>query len=143
MYLIWCSALDAARVMASSHSMAATDLQLLARDIEDSYHMFRILEEDMDLPSTKLAKQQLFQLSLSDIQFLCDWCGLLYEIIHLRSYYALDVNFAREVAGRKIGTKQRKEVDEISLKTRISLASCRRQVRQLSMASSYSDSMII
>eukprot|EP00698_Gefionella_okellyi_P017270 TRINITY_DN502_c0_g2_i1.p1 TRINITY_DN502_c0_g2~~TRINITY_DN502_c0_g2_i1.p1 ORF type:complete len:365 (+),score=39.65 TRINITY_DN502_c0_g2_i1:62-1156(+) len=111
---------DAARVIASAESdFSQSEVQLLSRDVEDSYHMFRVLAEDLDQPAAKLAKQQLFQLSQQDIQFIVD------------SYYYLDENFAREVAGRKIGSKIRKEVDEISQRTRISLLSCRRQFDNL------------
>lgn len=44
-------------------------------------------------------------------------------------YYAFDEAFVREVLGKKLSKGTKKDLDDISAKTGITLKSCRRQVR--------------
>lgn len=48
----------------------------------------------------------------------------------LRRYYAFDNAFVREVLGKKLSKGTKKDLDDISAKTGITLKSCRRQVRE-------------
>ena len=51
------------------------------------------------------------------------WCPL-----PPRRYYAFDEAFVREVLGKKLSKGTKKDLDDISTKTGITLKSCRRQV---------------
>ena len=44
-------------------------------------------------------------------------------------YYAFDDAFVREVLGKKLSKGTKKDLDDISAKTGVTLKSCRRQVR--------------
>lgn len=46
----------------------------------------------------------------------------------LHRYYAFDEAFVREVLGKKLSKGTKKDLDDISTKTGITLKSCRRQV---------------
>ena len=45
----------------------------------------------------------------------------------MEQYYALDSSVARELLGRKLTSRLRKDLDEVADKTGVSLRSCRRQ----------------
>merc|ERR1711862_174785 len=45
----------------------------------------------------------------------------------VESYHSLDSSFCREILGRKLNSKLRKDLDEVSEKTNILVRSCRRQ----------------
>ena len=45
----------------------------------------------------------------------------------IESYHSLDPGFSREILGRKLNSKLRKDLDEVSEKTGILVRSCRRQ----------------
>lgn len=45
-------------------------------------------------------------------------------------YYEFDKEVIREILGKKLTGRQRKDLDDVCEKTRISLKSCRRQVQQ-------------
>ena len=45
----------------------------------------------------------------------------------IEQYYAFDENVVREFLGKKLSSKNRKDLDDVSEKTGISLKSCRRQ----------------
>lgn len=51
--------------------------------------------------------------------------------IHYFRYYAFDDAFVREVLGKKLSKGTKKDLDDISAKTNVTLKSCRRQVRTL------------
>jgi hypothetical protein len=50
-------------------------------------------------------------------------------------YYSLDNAFIREIVGKKLSAKIRKDIDEISQQTGIKLASCMRQFDNLRLVS--------
>lgn len=43
-------------------------------------------------------------------------------------YYAFEESFARELLGKKLSKGTKKDLDEISARTGVSIKSCRRQV---------------
>lgn len=47
--------------------------------------------------------------------------------LYLR-YYAFDDAFVREILGKKLSKGTKKDLDDISAKTNVTLKSCRRQV---------------
>ena len=88
--------------------------QLLLSETRDQYIMFQLLQPYLQLPQT-LMNQHLFQLSQSAKRAI------------IERYYAFDETVVREFLGKKLSTKNRKDLDNISEKTGISLISCRRQ----------------
>lgn len=88
--------------------------QLLLSETRDQFRMFEILQPYLQLPQI-FTNQHLFQLSHSVKRAL------------IRCYYAFDETVVREFLGKKLSAKNRKDLDNISEKTGISLKSCRRQ----------------
>ncbi|KAI5106786.1 acidic fibroblast growth factor intracellular-binding protein [Silurus meridionalis] len=54
-------------------------------------------------------------------------CSIILSIPIIKSYYAFDDTFAREVLGKKLSKGTKKDLDDVSAKTGILLKSCRRQ----------------
>uniref|UniRef100_A0A0K2VAH7 Acidic fibroblast growth factor intracellular-binding protein n=1 Tax=Lepeophtheirus salmonis TaxID=72036 RepID=A0A0K2VAH7_LEPSM len=86
----------------------------LVSDINDSYRLFCMLEHLL-LTTGKLSEQLTFQL---DSHSKKRW---------VEKYYSLDSSLARELLGKKLSSRFKKDLDEISDKTGIHLKSCRRQ----------------
>lgn len=73
---------------------------------------------------TKFLAKELFGIHRA---FCCmDLCLFVY----FQRYYAFEDAFAREVLGKKLSKGTKKDLDDISAKTGITLKSCRRQVRE-------------
>ena len=53
----------------------------------------------------------------------------LMTLVSLNRYYTFDDAFVREVLGKKLSKGTKKDLDDISAKTSVTLKSCRRQVR--------------
>ena len=87
---------------------------LLLSDTQDQFRTFHTLEPYLQFPPT-LLNQHLFQLPLATKRDL------------IEQYYAFDEVVVREFLGKKLSTKNRKDLDDVSEKTGISLKSCRRQ----------------
>ena len=87
---------------------------LLLSEIQDQFRTFHTLESYLQFPPT-LLNQHLFQLPLATKREL------------IEQYYAFDEVVVREFLGKKLSTKNRKDLDDVSEKTGISLKSCRRQ----------------
>lgn len=52
------------------------------------------------------------------------------NFVHLITrYYEFDKDVIREILGKKLTGRQRKDLDDVCEKTKVSLKSCRRQVR--------------
>lgn len=93
---------------------AGVQFELLLSDLHDNYRLFSLWETMLHQP-IMFTDQLVFQLD-SDTQ------NLLIE-----KYYALDGSVLRELIGRKFSSRLRKDLDETSEKTKVSLRSCRRQ----------------
>ncbi|CAL7937298.1 unnamed protein product [Xylocopa violacea] len=90
-------------------------IELVASDILDHYRTYALLEKLLHTP-TKLASEQLaFQIEPQTSQML------------IEIYYEFDDIVIRELLGKKLTSKSRKDMDEVSEKTGITLKSCRRQ----------------
>ena len=87
---------------------------LLHSETRDQFRIFHILEPYLQSPPT-LMNQHLFQFSLASKKAL------------IESYYTFDEIVVREFLGKKLSSKNRKDLDNVSEKTGISLKSCRRQ----------------
>lgn len=91
---------------------------LLIPDLSDQYRLFTMLEPLLHQPGM-FSEQLVWQLDVETQQ----------KLISL--YYALDNSVARELLGRKLSSRLRKDLDEISEKTGVSLRSCRRQFENI------------
>lgn len=61
------------------------------------------------------------QLNLPTFYFILNLCFLV-------RYYTFDDAFVREVLGKKLSKGTKKDLDDVSAKTNVTLKSCRRQV---------------
>lgn len=93
-------------------------LELIASDVLDHYRTYSLLEKLLSHPS-KLQDQLAFQIEPKTQQLL------------IEKYYEFDDNVARELLGKKLSSKHRKDLDEICEKTSVPLKSCRRQFDNL------------
>lgn len=89
-------------------------LDLIASDVLDHYRTYSHLEKFFDAPQ-KLDSSISFQLEKASKMLIID------------RYYSLDDSVCRELLGKKLSSKYRKDLDEISERTLIKLKSCRRQ----------------
>ncbi|XP_010898840.1 acidic fibroblast growth factor intracellular-binding protein B isoform X1 [Esox lucius] len=88
--------------------------EVLMSDTMDQFRTFQLCERLLHSP-TKLANQLLFQIPSQHQRML------------IEKYYEFDSVFAREVLGKKLSKGTKKDLDDISSKTGITLKSCRRQ----------------
>lgn len=88
--------------------------QLLLSETQEQYRMFELLQPYLQLPQTFM-NQHLFQLSYST------------KLAMIQCYYVFDEPVVREFLGKKLSSKNRKDLDHISEKTGVALKSCRRQ----------------
>ena len=93
---------------------SAGQLELVLSDLHDNFRTFSLWETMLHQP-IMFSDQLVFQLD-------CDTQNILIE-----KYYALDSSVVRELLGKKFGNRQRKDLDEVSERSRVSLRSCRRQ----------------
>ncbi|XP_050530620.1 acidic fibroblast growth factor intracellular-binding protein isoform X1 [Daktulosphaira vitifoliae] len=91
-----------------------TTLDLVASDILDHYRTYSLLEKLIHYP-TKLDQQLAFQIEPQTKNLL------------IEKYYEIDDIVVREFLGKKLSSKHRKDLDEVSEKTSIAIKSCRRQ----------------
>ncbi|KAL6480275.1 hypothetical protein MHYP_G00113080 [Metynnis hypsauchen] len=88
--------------------------EVLLSDTMDQFRTFQMCERLLQNPA-KLANQLLFQIPP-------DRQAMLIE-----RYYAFDDDVVREVLGKKLSKGTKKDLDDVSAKTGITLKSCRRQ----------------
>uniref|UniRef100_A0A673ALD7 Fibroblast growth factor (acidic) intracellular binding protein a n=1 Tax=Sphaeramia orbicularis TaxID=375764 RepID=A0A673ALD7_9TELE len=91
-----------------------TSADVLLSDTMDQYRTFQMCERLLHSPA-KLANQLLFQIPPHR------------QAILIERYYAFDDAFVREVLGKKLSKGTKKDLDDISAKTTVTLKSCRRQ----------------
>lgn len=89
-------------------------LDLIASDVLDHYRTYSHLEKFLDAPQ-KLDSSVSFQLEKASKMHIID------------RYYSLDDSLCRELLGKKLSSKYRKDLDEISERASLKLKSCRRQ----------------
>ena len=87
---------------------------LLRSETRDHFRIFEILEPYLQYPPTFLT-QELVQIPTSTKKTL------------IEQYYTFDECVVREFLGKKLSSKNRKDLDDVSEKTGVSLKSCRRQ----------------
>ena len=94
--------------------MLNVPIELIASDVLDHYRTYSLLERLLHIPST-LSEQPSFQLEPQSRSLL------------IEKYYSLDDSVARELFGKKLTSRHRKDLDEVAEKTGVRIKSCRRQ----------------
>jgi len=89
-------------------------LQLLQSETEDQYRLFDLLEPYLQNPNA-LKDQHVFPIPYPNCKEL------------IEKYYALDEAVIREFLGKKLNARHRRDLDDISKVTGVSLKSCCRQ----------------
>lgn len=93
------------------HSMGAP-IDLIASDVLDHYRTYSLIELYLHAP-TKLMEQSCFQLEPHTRDLI------------IEKYYSIDDVVAREILGKKLTSRYRKDLDEVGDKTCVKLKSCR------------------
>ncbi|KFD69605.1 hypothetical protein M514_01971 [Trichuris suis] len=91
------------------------DEACILSEVNDHYRMFSMLEKFLENPSRLLQKQP-FLLNPAAINLI------------IEKYYDIDDSVIREICGKRPTGKLRREAEEISEKTGVAVASCRRQL---------------
>ncbi|XP_040827084.1 acidic fibroblast growth factor intracellular-binding protein isoform X1 [Ochotona curzoniae] len=104
----------ALRVRSGILEQTGATAAVLQSDTMDHYRTFHMLERLLHAPP-KLLHQLIFQIPPSR------------QALLIERYYAFDEAFVREVLGKKLSKGTKKDLDDISAKTGITLKSCRRQ----------------
>ncbi|KAB1251578.1 Acidic fibroblast growth factor intracellular-binding protein [Camelus dromedarius] len=112
----------ALRVRSGILEQTGATAAVLQSDTMDHYRTFHMLERLLHAPP-KLLHQLIFQIPPSR------------QALLIERYYAFDEAFVREVLGKKLSKGTKKDLDDISTKTGITLKSCRRQVDTASICS--------
>ncbi|XP_071833465.1 acidic fibroblast growth factor intracellular-binding protein-like [Apostichopus japonicus] len=89
-------------------------IEVIKSDTVDNYRMFMAMEKHLRNP-TLLEHQAQLQIPTN------------LRRIYIEQYYELDPVFARQILGKKLSSRNRKDLDDISESTNIKLRSCRRQ----------------
>ncbi|XP_022329419.2 acidic fibroblast growth factor intracellular-binding protein-like [Crassostrea virginica] len=97
---------------------ADVSMEIVYSDIQDQYRLFNSLEKLLKNPP-KLMDQQIYQMDAE----------MQRQII--QRYYQFDSVVVREILGKKLSSRNRKDMDDVGEKTRIPLRSCRRQFDNL------------
>eukprot|EP00727_Mastigamoeba_balamuthi_P007470 m51a1_g3343 hypothetical protein (363) ;mRNA; r:399781-401294 len=84
------------------------------RHVSHQYHLFRLLAEKLERPAM-LRLQQTLQVPQD----------VLPHVIEI--YYSFDDALARELVGKRLTLKERRDIDDVSAHTGIPIASCLRQ----------------
>ena len=121
-FLLWTRGLSQAQLVARrevDYASASTaerreTLELLTRDTADQFRVFGVLEPLLRAPRL-LGNQVVLQLPPSTRRFAVE------------VYYTFDDLVIRELLGRKLSTKARKDLDDVSESAGVPLLSCRRQ----------------
>lgn len=90
-------------------------LDLIASDVLDHYRTYTCIERYLDSPQKLESSALNFQLEKTS------------KMLIIEKYYSLDDAVCRELLGKKLSSKYRKDLDEISEKVNVKLKSCRRQ----------------
>lgn len=119
LFAMWVNGLpeqEAAKRFASSISSSVADIpySLLQLEVSEQYNLFKYLERYLQAP-VLLNSPILSSLSPSQKENLLD------------NYYSFNKEVMREILGKKMSAKLRKDMDDVSEKTDVSLHSCRRQ----------------
>lgn len=123
LYDIWLNGLtvlDAAYVLQKGEIQRSSGVTMedIVSEVNDHYRLFNHLEKMLKNP-TQLADQQIHQIDAESQRLL------------IEKYYQFDEVIIREILGKKLSGRNRKDLDDVSEKTKMSLKKCRRQFDNL------------
>ncbi|KAK7103523.1 acidic fibroblast growth factor intracellular-binding protein-like [Littorina saxatilis] len=118
-YDLWlrgCTADEAAQCLQKQESLQTFQATIddLLSDVQDNFRLFCFLENMLKSPP-RLRDQQIYQMA-QDTQTML-----------IEKYYGFDPVVVREFLGKKLASRTRKDLDDISELARVPLRSCRRQ----------------
>ncbi|KAJ9595720.1 hypothetical protein L9F63_013083 [Diploptera punctata] len=118
-YQLWVDGCSSSEAVTALNQRGVTQqtgatLELVSSDVLDHYRTYSLLERLLHNPP-KLAEQLAFQIEPQTRRFL------------IEKYYEFDDAVIRELLGKKLSSRHRKDLDEVSEKTGVLLKSCRRQ----------------
>ncbi|KAF7494470.2 Acidic fibroblast growth factor intracellular-binding protein, partial [Sarcoptes scabiei] len=87
---------------------------LIISYVLDQYRTFQMIEKLLHIP-TQLTEQWTFQMTPATQRIL------------IEKYYDFKHSVVREILGKKLSARTRKELEEVSEKTEVAIKSCRRQ----------------
>ncbi|ODN04265.1 Acidic fibroblast growth factor intracellular-binding protein [Orchesella cincta] len=99
--------------------------EFLLADISDQFRTYIMLEKWLQFPP-RLNEQWTFQMDTVTQAMLINTLSPTYKYYALM-YYEFEDTVMREILGKKLSSRQRKDLDEVSEKTGVNLRSCRRQ----------------
>lgn len=88
--------------------------ELIISCVLDQYRTYQMIEKLLHIP-TQLSEQWTFQMTPTTQRIL------------IEKYYGIEDGVIREILGKKLSARNRKELDDVSEKTGINIKSCRRQ----------------
>ena len=114
--MILSTAQEAAKLVRDKEILTLGNIHedVIISDILDQYRTFLLIEKLLFLP-TQLPEQWTFQLTPTTQRIL------------IEKYYDFDDSVIREILGKKLSGRNRKDLDDVSEKTLVSIKSCRRQ----------------
>ncbi|XP_031567326.1 acidic fibroblast growth factor intracellular-binding protein B-like [Actinia tenebrosa] len=110
------SELEASKLRENDESLIkySASHSVIFNDTKDHYRLFDMLAHFLQNP-LMLGKQLLVQISPDTQDML------------IQRYYSFDKEVMREILGKKLTGRQRKDLDDVCEKTKVYLKSCRRQ----------------
>lgn len=123
LYDLWLNGLpvlDAAYVLQKGEMQQSSGVTIedIISEVHDHYRLFNHLEKVLQNP-TLLADQQIHQIDAESQRLL------------IEKYYQYDEVVIREILGKKLSARNRKDLDDVSEKTKMSIKKCRRQFDNL------------
>lgn len=106
------------RVSGSLRARLPPALSLVRNQIANQFRLFESLEHYLHRPKN-FVEQYVVPIPLEIKKFMVE------------RYYCFDESVIRELLGKRLNARSRKDLDEVSEKTKISLTSCRRQFDNL------------
>lgn len=115
-WLIGTSEQDSAKKLAVScmNSVGDIPFTILVQEVKEQYILFQSLEHFLRSPT------------LLNSPMLCSLSPKIKEEL-IAGYYEFDKDVMREILGKRMSTKLRKDMDDVAEKTGTSLRSCQRQ----------------
>ncbi|XP_076442471.1 acidic fibroblast growth factor intracellular-binding protein-like [Babylonia areolata] len=118
-YTLWLrgyTANEAASMLQKQEALQTFQATLddLLSDVQDNFRLFSGLESMLKSPP-RLQNQQIYQIDE------------VTQAMLIEKYYSFDSDVVREILGKKLASRTRKDLDDISEQTVVPLRSCRRQ----------------
>ena len=98
----------------ASANVGDVPLTILLQEVKEQNALFRFLQQYLQSPL------------MLNANMLCSLPPRVKQNL-IQSYYAFDKEVIREILGKKMNSKLRKDMDDVSEKTGVSLQSCQRQ----------------